>query len=608
MKVSVFENLYSDKPFTQDVGTILERFKSDDRYNISEMADLSKDERDKRKKFLPVVTFAGVFSKRAKSALVQASGFAILDFDDVEPNEIKEVLSKDKYCYSAFISPSGNGVKALIRIGAVTSDFEYKQYYKAIAERYDLDESGKDISRACFFCYDPGLWVNEEAKVMQVQLQQPKKRTPAKQVDNVRNDYSLASKACEVIRHAQEGERHTKILSASRLLGGYVAANRISYNEAERILLQEANLKNEDWRDNQKAVEDGLKNGMASPLPVDQLDKAMKREESVIKYGKIYYTLRDKRDEVLDLYANGQQKGYTIGLQSVDSKYSLKLGTTTYLYAAPYTGKTQWWFWYLVQQSKTHGLKHAIFSPETGTAKEVFAELVQIAAQRDFYKTYNNQMTEEERDAAMKFVDTYFIVVDPSHKVITYKDFFNYLDEIERVYNVKLHTATIDPFNEFRQDLREFNGRQDLYLESVLSEVRENARTNDRHNCIITHVQNQQVVTVDNIRFYPMPTYREIAGGQAWSRKGMSMIALWRPKDGLCDPNGEPYPPNCTVLEVQKSKPKGVGEIGRVNLIYEIDKHSYIDEHGYAPTCDVSGKVPPSKYSNETTDEDDPPF
>ena len=41
-----------------------------------------------------------------------------------------------------------------------------------------------------------------------------------------------------------------------------------------------------------------------------------------------------------------------------------------------------------------------VFSPETGGADDIFIELMQIYTGKDFYKDYNNQMSEAEKTEA----------------------------------------------------------------------------------------------------------------------------------------------------------------------------------------------------------------
>lgn len=578
MIVTIYKSVYNANPVHIHVDKVLQRFKNEDRDNIAELSALTKEERDERKKNLPIACFGGKFKARKSDQLIDASGLLTLDFDNVDIKQVSNLLKQDENVYAYFQSPSGEGLKALLRIDKVKNDSDYKEYYDYIYKnRYKglLDASGKDINRACFFCYDPNIVINKNAKVLKIDLQKPKKVKA--NIDRVSNDYSVVNIPCDMIRYAQVGERHNKIRNAARLLGGYVGNDVISFEEAERILRAEADLINQDYKDNQKAIEDGLNDGMKNPLSVKDLNKKVEEVKSTVKYGKIYYTLQDKKQELDEYYDNGNTRGYLSGHEELDSKYSLKLGATTYVYGAPFAGKTQFWFELLICYSKKNGLRHAIFSPETGDAKEIFAELVSMVAMADFTNTYNNQMSKDARDAAYHFVDKYFIVIDPSDQIITHKDFFNYLNEVERVYNTKIHTATIDPFNEFRQDLTGYSNRQDLYLEAVLTEVRQNAKINNRHNCIITHVQDQLLQKQGNIMYYPQPTYREIAGGQAWSRKGMSMISVWRPKEGLVDYDGIPYAKNESVIHIQKSKPKGIGEVGIIRMLYNAKKHRYTD-------------------------------
>ena len=106
MIVTVYENIFSDKPYKQKAISVLERFKTDD-LNISALKNLSKEDLSEKKKYLPAVCFAGIFERRSKDGFKQASGLMVLDFDNVNAIEVKQALAKDTNCYSAFVSPSG---------------------------------------------------------------------------------------------------------------------------------------------------------------------------------------------------------------------------------------------------------------------------------------------------------------------------------------------------------------------------------------------------------------------------------------------------------------------------------------------------------------------
>ena len=112
-------------------------------------------------------TFSGIFSKRSDQALVQHSGLLCLDFDHLKNiEEVRQWLLNDDYFETQllFVSPSGDGLKWIINIDI--SQTTHADYFRAVANylkqtyNIDVDQSGKDISRACFLPYDPDCYIN----------------------------------------------------------------------------------------------------------------------------------------------------------------------------------------------------------------------------------------------------------------------------------------------------------------------------------------------------------------------------------------------------------------------------------------------------------------
>jgi len=117
-----------------------------------------KDKRDKKKlNNLSGVSWAGRFTYRENDGLIEGSGLAIVDFDHLpDAGLFRDSLKQDATVFSAWVSPSGDGVKALVRIPEVSSDDEYKEYYEAILKKFkdaNADKKTKDISRLCFNSY-----------------------------------------------------------------------------------------------------------------------------------------------------------------------------------------------------------------------------------------------------------------------------------------------------------------------------------------------------------------------------------------------------------------------------------------------------------------------
>lgn len=559
-----------------ELSQILARFKSHDKNGIEKLRSMeSKDEQNKAKVELPVVVFGGKFTKRSNEGLVEASGLMILDFDcesESESESIRDLLEADEYILSYFRSTRGMGWKALVRIPVVSDDKEYKEYWNAVQNHFpQVDPACKDIARACFFTYDPELVYKPEAKIWDTKESDKLRRV--KKSPGRSTDYAIINKALNVIRRATDGEKHRKTLAAARLCGGWVASGKIDYQEAERLLTQEVRYCDfGDLKTKEKAISDGLEHGMRDPIDEEKFFKEERIEE---KFDKIYWTLDEIWEKVEKAYDNGLEDGYTTGYLPVDELYRLHLGYTTYLYGAAFSGKSQVWFDFLKNYSHRHGLKHVIFSPETGDPKDVYTKLIEMEVGKDFYENHGYRMTKDELRSAKDFIDQHFLVIDPEAESMSLDDMIDACEMIERVFNTKIHTVTIDPWNDLYHDMSDDNFRDDKYLEKALRKVRITAHLNNWHICLITHTRDQAFIGEGVKRYQPPATFREIAGGQAWSRRGFMMASVWRPPSWMEEYNSETLEGNETFWIQQKYKPEWAGEKGIAMLRYRPQKHCY---------------------------------
>jgi hypothetical protein len=175
-KITIFKNIKeTETPFYREVGIILNRIREG---ATKELVKRIRNERDKAsrnelKKQLPAICFSGTFSKRADSAVVEHSGLICLDFDNYPKAkdllQDKENLSKSKYVYSVFISPSGNGLKVLVKIPPDTEN--HINYFNSLSKHFNspyFDDTSKNISRVCYESYDPLIHVNENSSVWDI--------------------------------------------------------------------------------------------------------------------------------------------------------------------------------------------------------------------------------------------------------------------------------------------------------------------------------------------------------------------------------------------------------------------------------------------------------
>ena len=171
--VTIFKNIKeTSTPFHREVGVVLERIKEGSSKELVKNIRQEKDKssRNELKKMLPAICFSGVFSKRNDNSINEHSGIICLDFDGY-PNKKelladKERLTKDKFVYSVFISPSGNGLKALIKIPQDIDN--HVNYFNSLDNHFNseyFDKTCKNISRVCYESYDPLIYINENSSI-----------------------------------------------------------------------------------------------------------------------------------------------------------------------------------------------------------------------------------------------------------------------------------------------------------------------------------------------------------------------------------------------------------------------------------------------------------
>jgi hypothetical protein len=179
-KISIFRYLFQakDVPYEVTLENALNRIK-----NGAKSIDLinkirneeNEDKKSKLKNNLPCYLFSGTFKERNSNGLVNHIGIAILDFDKFKGNDLqktKEILIKNQHILSVFLSPSGIGLKALLRIPK-SDKISHPKYFKSFQNEFQIDYFDKvnsNVDRVCFESYDPNIYINWDAKVYNPKL------------------------------------------------------------------------------------------------------------------------------------------------------------------------------------------------------------------------------------------------------------------------------------------------------------------------------------------------------------------------------------------------------------------------------------------------------
>ena len=182
--VTIFKN-FNEVVEHKTIAIILEEIKTGKHkpgiiYLRKSLAEKKEEAYNKAKKSLPAFTPSGKFGGGRKlEFLTEYSKFIILDIDKLSTNDLqksKSIAAQSEFTYACFISPSGNGLKILVKIE--TPKTEHKETFLKVQAHYEtilkleIDKSGKDLTRLCFYSWDENLYLNENASVFANEVKQ----------------------------------------------------------------------------------------------------------------------------------------------------------------------------------------------------------------------------------------------------------------------------------------------------------------------------------------------------------------------------------------------------------------------------------------------------
>jgi hypothetical protein len=471
MKVTFFKNVFDkNAPHHVSVSTALDRIKKgQSKTTIDAVRSGDKD----AKKKLPVVCFSGEFASRADDALFEHSGILVLDFDHIDVAQAKGALATDDYVYSCWVSPSGDGLKALVK---VTNPERHRDHFRALRtyfrKQYDLevDESGINESRACFESYDPELILNPESKAFGAFASEKSEKPQEAKVGEF-TDYMKLNLACRMVRQAEEGEKHAALLKASKLVGGYISAGRLEEEEAVRVLFREICKRDIDSEDAaMTTIRQAIEVGKRLPIRAVIDNEQEAQRELLINDGDMSFISSDDEDfRWIDDYANGK---IPVGLETGDSKldeYFRYKKEFLIMNGHSNVGKTTFALYMMVNSAVRHGWKWVVYSSENRTAS-LKMSLMQFAVNRRIA-----DMNYDQRKAAYKWVNEHFTVIS-NNQVYSYSDIIVFLEKIVRQQDCD--AVFVDPYNSLKIELTG-NGSSHDYHYQAASEFLTFSTTND---------------------------------------------------------------------------------------------------------------------------------
>ena len=463
MQVTFFKDIKApDEPHHVDVTTALNRIRDGkSRHQIEEY----RTSGDKSlKNSLPLVCFSGEFTRRADDALFEHSGLIVLDFDHVDVNESKGFVGADDHVYACWTSPSGDGLKALVR---VTNPERHRDHFRALIKYFErthgleLDESGINESRACFESYDPDIIIKDDYKKFgHFTTEFAEAQVPTNEAYD-HTDYMKLNLACRMIRLAKDGEKWITLNRAAILCGGYVAAGKMEEEEVIRILFREVCKREVDNEDHAKqTIIAGIEKGKQMPIRdiIDE-EKSAKRE-MLLNDGDMSFISSDDEDfRWIDDYSQGKiEVGLDTGDPRLDEYFRYKKEFVI-INGHSNVGKTTTMLYLITNSAIRHDWKWIIYSSENRTAS-VKMSLIQFAMDKKVA-----DMTYGERKQAYKWVQEHFTIIN-NNQIYSYSDIILFMEKVMRQQPVD--AIFVDPYNSLKLDMRNTSiGVHDYHYEAA---------------------------------------------------------------------------------------------------------------------------------------------
>lgn len=616
--VTIYSNIFSKEPHYITVERALERIKTGkSKQQVLEIRNqLDKERANKLKCNLPSVCFSGKFGNdRTDKSLQEHSGFIVLDFDNVENLEAKKSeLIKLPYCYSCWVSPSGNGLKMLVKIAK--GDKHLEHFTALFQELKDIDISGKNVSRVCYESWDENIYTNPLAsvygKTLKVEKVEVKERVEDKSevfanilkwlsnrgdafVTGERNIFvfKLAGACCRF----GMSEDSCRFYCDMNFVGN---DNTFSQSECHRAIKSayKVNASNYGTAQFEKdKLVDKVTRGEIKPEVNPDFYDAEVRPKDVI-YGE------DVKSKALEIYDKGYANVESTGIVELDIYFKFKRGEISVLTGIGNYGKSTFLKYILLVKAIKFGSKFALFAPEDNPAEEFYHDLTECyigANCTPFLKDGERRVSKTEYERAYDWVSKHIFYVYPKDIAPTPA----YIKErfLELIIKEKIDGCIIDPFNQLTND---YGGRSDKYLEAFLADCSHFAQLNNVYFMIVAHPHKLRKEQGE--KNYPCPDVFEIADGAMWNNKMDNILVYHRP-----DHQTKPDSNICEFHSKKIRRQKTVGKKGI--LTFELDRRKrrfyfggkdYIDEYLKHTQSELIPKEVEHKFAPNTSFDTEP--
>lgn len=269
----------ANKEPRENIKTVFKQIEEAER--VGDMKLKAKLKQENLVYFTPCCVFDG---SRSYENIVSFCGMIVLDYDHIDNvEEFKQFLFNScSFIIACWKSPSGRGVKCLVKIPIVQTVDEFKEYFFGLA--YHLckyrgwDGVGQNPSLPTFIGWDekllyrdnPTTWTQKGKKINEFDY----KSEVEISFEGERSEYekNTVKKKIRSMIESIEDNGHKVVVSSSLLLGGFVASSYLDLEEAESFIhkiIENAPYTSQKYKTYQKTSSTFLREGMKRPLELD---------------------------------------------------------------------------------------------------------------------------------------------------------------------------------------------------------------------------------------------------------------------------------------------------------------------------------------------------
>lgn len=281
--------------------------------------------------------------------------------------------------------------------------------------------------------------------------------------------------------------------------------------------------------------------GAAKPLPLEGV-----------------YLPEDFEAQIVSLYESGVVRGASTGMATLDKLYTILPGQLSVITGMPGSGKSELIDQICVNIAMQKGWRFAVASFENPPHMHI-AKLAEKVVGKPFFDNDGaEKMTTDERDYALAFLNQHFVFLQ-SHDGAP-STVQSIIDRTKQaVMRMGVRGLIIDPYNYLQMDTES----EHQAISKMLTDIVLFCKSHEIHAFFVAHPAKH--IPDDGI-----PKGQHISGSAAWFAKADMGVTVHR--------RG-----NDTQVHVWKSRFKWVGQIGSIELNYDLPTGRYSDKAQAAP-------------------------